>query len=315
MTALTRDIRYAVRTLLRAPGFTVVAVLTLALGIGANVAIFSVFNGVLLRPLEYRQPERLVAIFESFRQPTSPANFLELREESQLFEDITAAHPWTPVLRGSDRPEQLTGLKASPSLFRLLGAKAALGRTWAEGAAGEDPGRVVVLSHSLWQQDFGGDHEIVGRSVSLDGELYEVVGVMPEGFEFPPFWATGAELWVPLIFPPDMDDAWRRAESLRLFARLASGATLEQGQAEIDAVARRLATLDPQANEALELTVEALKEPVVGGVRTALWVLWVTVALVLLIACANVANLFMVRASGRRGEIAIRTALGAGKGR
>ncbi len=312
MQELTRDIRYAIRTLLRAPGFTAVAVFTLALGIGANTAIFSVFNGVLLRPLDYPQADSLIAIFRDERSPNSPANFLDLAAQSKLIEDMTAAHPWSPVLRGEDRPEPVKGLKASPSLFRMLGAKAELGRTFI-AAEDSDAGHVVVLGHDLWQRRFGEDLEIVGQSITLDGEGYTVIGVMPPGFAFPPFWATGAQLWVPLIWGPEDRDN-RHSDSLRIFGRLGNGVDLDRARTEVDTLALRLADTYPEQNEGLVLTTEALREPVVSSVRGALAVLLGTVSFVLLIACANVANLFLVRGAGRRQEIAIRTALGAGRG-
>ena len=209
MDTLLQNLRQGVRQLLRAPGFSLIAILTLGLGIGANTAIFSVVRGVLLRPLEYRDADRLVAIFSDerggaeARNPTSPANFLDWSKESRSFEAMTAAQPWTPTLTGADAPIQIRGLKATPSLFSLLGVNPFLGRTFPPGDAVGTLEHVVVLGYGLWTRQFGADRAIVGRQIVLNGESYTVAGVMPPTFQFPPFWATGAEFWVPLTFTPE----------------------------------------------------------------------------------------------------------------
>ena len=316
---LTLDLRFALRSLTRSPGFTFLVVLTLAVGIGANTALFSVFDGVLLQPLDYTDSENLVTVLEPGRSPTSPANFLDLRDELDSIDHLTAASPWWPVLRRSGDldegtgtgSEQFPGLLATPELFDLLGAQAALGRTFDPALDGSaDAPRVVVLGHEAWQRRFAGDPEIVGKVLSLDSEPHLVIGVMPEGFDFPPFWATEAEFWAPHRGDHEM---WtqRSARFLRVFGRLAPDTDVALAQAEVDTAAARLATTFPDANDGLALEVEPLAEPVVGGVRGPLRTLLVGVGLVLLIACANVANLLLTRASGRRREIALRSVLGA----
>ncbi|HEX7316913.1 MAG TPA: ABC transporter permease [Pyrinomonadaceae bacterium] len=310
---LGQDLRYGLRTMRREPGFAAVAVLTLALGIGANTAIFSVINAVLLRPLPYRDPARLVTVLHDGWKPVAPANFLDWREQSSSFESMAAAQLWSLTLTGLDRPEQLDLLQTSAEMFQVLGVDAALGRTY--GAGEDQPGRdhVIVLSHGFWQRRFGGARDVVGRQVTLDGEPYTVVGVMPPDFQFAPFWATHAEAWLPLNLGKRVSD--RRGQSLRVFARLKPGVTLTQSQAEMETINQRLAEQYPRENEGLTVAVDPLHEKVVGKSRPALLIILGAVGFVLLIACANVTNLMLAKSALRQREIAVRIALGAGRWR
>ncbi len=313
--ALSCDAKLALRRLRRDPGACVASVLILALGIAATCTVFALVDSVLLRPLDYQSPERLVALFlheishGNERAPTSPANFLAWSEAATSLELMTAAHPWQPVLTGQDRPRQLAGLKASPSLFELLGVAPLMGSTFTSnlGAAGDS--RVVVLGEGLWKREFGGDPEILGQRVTLGDEPYTVIAVMPQSFAFPPFWATEAEMWAPLILTEA--DASQHSRYLRVFARMRPGVALPAVKNETDVISARLVERFSEQNAGTAIQVESLREPVVGDVRRGLWVLLAAVVSVLLIAAVNASGLASVRALANLRDTAISAALGA----
>ena len=316
--ALIQDVRYAVRTLRRTPGFTVAAVACLALGIGANTAIFSVINGVLLRPLPFPDPAALVMVWEADprqgqdRNVVSPANYLDWRAQSSVFSELGAYIDWRANLTGLDAPVEVARAIATASFFGVLGVPAAVGRVYTVAEDVPNGPAVVVLSHRFWQQRFGGRADAVGQRLNLDGRPFTIIGVMPDGFGIE---GSRAELWTPMALNPALNYRTLTGRYLTTVARLKPGVSPSRAQVVMGAIARRLEAAHPDFNTGWGVTVVPMSEQVVGGVRRSLVVLGGVVAFVLLIACANVANLLRARSTARTREMAVRSALGAGRQR
>jgi putative ABC transport system permease protein len=315
-TSLLRDLRYALRTLVRNPGFTCVSILALALGIGANSAIFTVVNSVLLQPLRFQKPEQLIVVRErnlkgGFPQfSVSPGNYLDFRDHNHAFSGMAAFGRQGLNLSGGAEPERLQGARITANFFDVLGRRPALGRSFTDREAQLGSHHVIVISFGLWQRHFSGRPDAIGQTLKLNDELYTVVGVMPSDFDFP----SRAQIWTPMAM--NLENWQQRGgHYLGVIGRLKEGSSLTAAQADLNTIAAVAEQNFPNSNAGWDTTLSSLQESVVGRIRPAMLTLAASVGFVLLIACVNLANLLLSRSAARRREFGIRSSLGAGKGR
>src|SRR5262245_43980247 len=302
MDTLLRDIRYGIRGLLKRPGFTLIALMALALGIGANTAIFSLVNAVLVQPLPFKDPDRLVWMWGNIRQggnraSVSPLDFLDYRQQNKTFEQFAATFsiPLSINLTGEGEPERIQSAGVTGNYFQAVGVSPLLGRTFVLDNEKTGNDQVTVLSYGLWQRRFGADPNIINKTIALNGRMHLILGVMPKEFNFP----RAAELWLPMNFDSEPGMKQRKAHFLRPIGRLKEGVTIAQAQADTDSIAARLEEQYPDSNTGWNLRLVNLRDQLVGNTKPTLFILLGAVGFVLLIACANVANLLLVRATAR----------------
>jgi len=321
MNTLIQDLRYGLRVLAKHLGFTAVAILTLALGIGANTAIFSVVNAVILRPLPYPQSDRIVTIWET--EPSGPGNlypntgpdYVDWKAQNQVFDTMGGVFVNSAALTGTSEPLQIQGFEVSPEILDLLGARPVLGRNFAADETESGHDSEVILSYGLWQRAFGREASVLGSKVALDGRPYTVTGIMPRDFQFPHIWGNKPEYWIPLNV---RGAEWRKSRGnhwLWVLARIKPGVSLERASADMKAISARLTQQYPVSNTGVEAKVVGLQARLTEQVRPALWMLFATVGFLMLIASVNVANLLLAKAVSRQREIAIRMAMGSGRWR
>ncbi len=318
MDSIVRDLKYAVRQISRHPGFSALLILTIAVAIGGNVAIFSALEGIVLRPLPYPQAHELVAVWETpegegWHQPFSGPDYLDTQEQTSSFRELGVTTAGMYNLAGDVDPIRIEAARCTASLLELLGVQPLHGRLFTEEAEFEGTEHVAVLSYGLWQDYFGGEVSAIGRQVNIDGEPWEIIGVMPEGFRSPTPWGgrDQARMWVPLVLP--RDGSSRSQHWLGAIGRLAPGVTAEEAETELRVIAAQLSEAYPDSNARTRMYIEPMMARTLGGIRSALVFLLVTVGLVLLIACANVGSMLLARGMNRASEFAIRASLGAGK--